>query len=157
VRRAYHSNDNFALGVMLFVVLLLMAVCESILYTSGVNNKKGDAVYVTASNIFKSCFKEPFERIVFVMKDGNAITYTTQDESHVRLSYGWFRQNLKRRGYAISDIIYCIHNHLKNPFFSQADRSLCGYMRHDGFEGVFAIYHQPTKRIIIYKENGRRK
>jgi len=143
----FNTNDKLAFIVMAVVVVLLGS------FWSGFYASNGDTVYITESNIFNQCFKEPFERIVFVMKDGNAITYTTHHEPFVIMSYGWFRQALKKRDYQISDIIYCIHNHLCSPKFSPRDKELYRWMKNDGFAGVFALYHQPTKRVIIYEEN----
>lgn len=146
-----NSSHTEARGITLFLILMLMVVCST-LYLTDINNVNGDPVYITEGNIFRECFKEPFERIVVVMKDGNAITYTTRDEHFIGLGYGWFRQSLGGKGYEMPDIIYCIHNHLRSPFFSQADKNFCRRMKSDGFAGIFAIYHQPTMRIIIYDE-----
>ena len=148
----FNTNDKFAFVVMAIVVALLCAFYETFIGLNGYVNS-GDTIYVTEASIFRACFKEPFERIVFLMKDGNAITYTTHHEPFVIMNYGWFRQALKKRGYQISDVIYCIHNHLSSPRFSPKDKDLYRWMKNDGFTGIFALYHQVTKEIIIYKEH----
>ena len=144
------TNDKLAFCVMAVVVVLLGAFyAEFGILESRVSH--GDTVYVTEASIFRECFKEPFERIAFVMKDGNAITYTTHDEYCVATSYGRIRYSLKEKGYQISDVIFCIHNHLISPFFSKADKDFCRWMRNDGFTGIFAIYHYPSKGVIPYE------
>ena len=146
-----NTNDKLAFCVMAIVVVLLGAFyAESI--RLDINGSHGDTVYVTEANIFRACFKEAIERIVFVMNDGNAITYTTSHEYFIAMSYGRIRYSLKEKGYKISDVIYCIHNHFASPFFSEKDKNFCRYMRNDGFTGIFALYHQSTKRIIIHED-----
>jgi len=145
-----NTNDKLAFIVMAIVVVLLGSFWAGFISPDGYAGN-GDAIYVTEANIFRQCFKEPFERIVFVMKDGNSLTYTTHHEHSIRLSYAYFRQSIMKKGYKIVDIIYCIHNHLIKPVFSQADINFYRYMRNDGFTGIFALYHQPTKRIIPYE------
>ena len=148
--RGLHTNDKLAFICMAIVVALLMAFySEFIIPKSYINS--GDSIYITEANIFRACFKEPFERLVFVMKDGNSFTYTTRDETSVRASYPYFRSSLKKKGYEISDIIYCIHNHLAVPVFSEADKKFCRHMREDGFVGIFALYYQPTGRVIFHE------
>ena len=144
-----NTNDKFAFIVMAIVVVLLGAFYAEFLRPSS----GGDTIYVTEANIFRTCFKEPFERIVFLMRDGNSLTYTTHHEHSIRVNFAYFRQSIKKRGYETRDIIYCVHNHLISPRFSEADIRLYRYMRGDGFTGIFALYHQPTKRIIPYEEN----
>lgn len=147
----FNTNDKLAFICMAIVVALLgVLYAELLVPESYIYNR--DVIYVTEANIFRACFKEPFERIVFVMKDGNAITYTTHHETFVGASYPFFRQSLKKRGYAVSDIIYCIHNHLTAPIFSEADKNFCRHMRNDRFAGIFALYHQPMKKVIIHED-----
>ena len=143
------TNDKLAFCVMAVIMALLGAFYAEFLRPSS----SGETIYITEGNIFRACFKEPFERIVFVMKDGNSLTYTTHHEHSIRVSFAYFRQSIKKKGYEIVDIIYCIHNHLISPRFSERDKTFCRHMRNDGFAGIFALYHQPTKRVIIYEEN----
>ena len=148
--RGLHTNDKLAFICMATVVALLCAFyAEFFVPESYIHS--GDAIYITEANIFRACFKEPFERLVFVMKDGNSITYTTHHETSVRASYPYFRSSLRKKGYEISDIIYCIHNHLTKPFFSEGDVNFCRHMRNDGFVGIFALYCQPSRKVIIYE------
>ena len=78
----FNTNDKFAFVVMAIVVALLCAFYGTFIGLNGYVNS-GDTIYVTEASIFRACFKEPFERIVFLMKDGNAITYTTHHESYM--------------------------------------------------------------------------
>ena len=146
----FNTNDKLAFVVMAIVVALLIAFYSEFLIPESYINS-GDAIYVTEANIFRACFKEPFERLVFVMKDGNSFTYTTHHETSVKASYPYFRSSLRKKGYKISDIIYCIHNHLTAPVFSEADRKFCRHMRNDGFAGIFALYYQPTGKVTIHE------
>ena len=142
-----NNHKSIVIAVGVFISFVFVGVWNSLTSSGGGNS----TIYVTEGNIFRMCFNEPFERLVLLMKDGNSITYTTQHEYCVHVSFGYIRHSIKKRGYETSDIIFCIHNHLVSPRFSQKDKDFCRHMRDDGFTGIFAIYHRPSSRVIIYE------
>ena len=52
----------------------------------------------------------------------------------------------------MEDIEIIIHNHLKLHRISESDKKIYYCLKDEGFTGVFAIFLQGTKTVLIYKE-----
>lgn len=104
------------------------------------------------NNIFKECFKEIVETIIFVLWDGTVWGITTYNEGSVEVSYEVTRELLKNAGVEISDIAIVIHNHFARPTFSPRDLRTLECLKRDGFNGSFCLYIQSSGKVKYIRD-----
>lgn len=97
-------------------------------------------------------FTEPIEILYFITHDFIPHRLTSNDERQVVFYTDRLREDLKKEGYEIKDLIMVIHNHLKLGRISEKDKRFYRWLLANGFHGVFAIYLQGTNTVLIYEE-----
>lgn len=109
-------------------------------------------IYISSGNIFQDAFTEPFETAVVVLDDGDWHSFTAQEEFSVGVGAAYIREYLRLQGRAVSEIVLIIHNHFRNPHFSQSDIAEYQKLVRYGFCGTFAMMHTPTGKIVKWKD-----
>ena len=110
-------------------------------------------VHISRGNLFVNSFKDPIERAIFIMNDGEVFEMTSHHADKIQADKSEVTYYLSNNGYYPSDIMMIIHNHFISPFPSEADIITYRYLKGLGFKGVFAIYFTPKRKVYIYEEN----
>lgn len=107
--------------------------------------------YVAYGNLFDldKIFNEPFEKGVFLFKNGQAFIFT--NTSPEAIFYPEFIPIFKKFGLKPEDCILHIHNHLIPSSFSEADKKFATYLKDKGFTCPIALYIQPTREVKFLK------
>ena len=103
-----------------------------------------ESVTVTQGDVISGFFREPFETIVFIFRDGSFLTFSTNDDNAVGVPISWVTGMIEKTGRSISDIILCVHNHFQPSGFTSPDVGSYRYLRGKGFRGVFGIFYTAT-------------
>lgn len=94
-------------------------------------------------------FREAFETVIFVFRDGTAYAFTSSIDFGVLIPPAVIIGYFKRDGKEVSDLIIVIHNHIYPGGFSDKDKQFCRYLRSLGFKGHFLLYG-PRGTVIEY-------
>jgi len=133
------------------LILGLWLLVYFLLYTALVN-PISESVYIKTGNIYKGFFKEPFETILFIFKDGDFFTFTNQYADEIHLPIGYLEEFLKKQGKKIEDIEIVIHNHNTPNNFSLPNHQYYYRLKKRGFNGKFKIYYPFNGLVRDYKE-----
>jgi len=114
-------------------------------------------IYITEGNLFDNCFKEPFETVFIIMEDGKIYGFSAHLENTVGIGATFIRDFLKRKGYEISQISIIVHNHSHMPKLSYSDITVYRELVRMGFKGSYGIYHEPSRKVMLYKEKEARQ
>lgn len=107
---------------------------------------------ITMNSFYYYMFKDQIEHIYFIMIDGVILHNTSNYHHKVAIPFDFIEQ-LKNKGYKVSDIIIVIHNHVTPSRISEGDIKQWNWLRSKGFRGDFLIYYQtPKPHIIVYKD-----
>lgn len=109
-------------------------------------------LYVTAIDLYKGMFSEPFEICVFIFTNGQIRAFSTHDEDSIRVTVGYLLDTLKEDNLYIKDCVLAVHNHFPSGPFSSRDLQTYGYLKEMGFRGVFGLYMQATGKFVAYEE-----
>lgn len=127
--------------ILVFLILLIITIPSSAL-------KK--------FNFFSPLFTEPIEKIYFIMKDGTSFYHTNNYGGKIYVRIVKLEETLKRfenENYEIKDIALIIHNHLSDCRFSPADRTYYRRLREKGFNGLFMLYSNVSRKTYCLEEN----
>ncbi len=105
--------------------------------------------------IFKNRFTEPIEVMYFLMNDTSLYRLTSNEANRIRFRLWEVENDLKQKGFEISDVIVIIHNHTRETYFSSNDIIMYASFKHEGFEGRFYIYVWRTRSIYELAERLR--
>jgi len=107
-----------------------------------------ETVMIGEGDICSAFFREPFETVVFMFRDGKFITFSTGHEKTIAIpSVGWIVEQIKARGRRIEDCMFVVHNHFSPAGFSESDLMTWKYLCRKGFSGVFGIYYTASGRF----------
>lgn len=147
----------------LFFGLLFICLCFGSLDTGQVivdNDNDGQAVYAPTDtvyitigiNIFRNCFKEPFETMYFLMNTGLPIAMSIHDTRSCGVSAPFVNRYLKSKDLKVSDISIVIHNHPSGILrFSHKDIIFLNDLKRYGFTGTYLLW--ANGRIKPYEGN----
>lgn len=140
-------KSGFIVGI---IGLIILFVCIFIFWPKGAQYKERvvheEIFKCYKGNIFSQLFKEPFEIIVFIFKDGTFYAFTNQEENKVSVPTMDFFEKEKIN---LADVVFIIHNHFGHPRFSSADIRIDNWLRRNGFKGYFCLYVQANDRVIV--------
>ncbi len=108
-------------------------------------------LYRASVNIPKETFTEQYEIAIVYTYDGVVFFYSSHEEETIRLNAISLTADMKKFGYAVEDIILIMHNHWRPGDFSGPDIMFYKALALGGFKGVFALYHQSTGKVEVYK------
>ena len=98
--------------------------------------------------VFGSFFKEPFEILLIVFKDGEkSLTFTTRDEILIDLEMHELQYLLEKRGRRVKDIAFTVHNHLTPERPTPGDRRAHNALKGMGFKGPSFVYYPATGEL----------
>ena len=143
-------------GYMITLLILLAVLVTGLLWFMRIDDERGTLaegpIYISSGNILKGAFLEPFETAIIVLADGDWHSFTAQEEFSVGVGATYIREFLRLQGRAVSEIVLIIHNHFRNPHFSQGDKAECQRLVRYGFYGTFAMIHTPTRMVIKWED-----
>jgi len=108
-------------------------------------------VYVSFTNLFKQCFKEPFENLCLVCYDGSFFQITTHEKHRISITSVWLKEFLQKRGFMLKDVATIIHNHPIKPF-SYSDIVLYKELKRQGFQGKFCLWLNGSQKVVFLEE-----
>jgi len=79
-----------------------------------------------------------YEKMFVRMDDKKMLEYTTYNKATINRTD--FFSFLRKKGYDVSQIKVCIHNHLYSRGFSDGDEKFYGQIKEAGFKGKFQVY-----------------
>lgn len=79
-----------------------------------------------------------YEKMFLRMEDGKMLQYTTYNK--LKINRTDFFSFLRQKGYDVSQIKICIHNHPYSPEFSDNDKKFYKQICEAGFKGKFQVY-----------------
>ena len=88
-----------------------------------------------------------YEKMFLRMDDKKMLEYTTYNKMTINRTD--FFAFLKKKGYTVSQIKVCIHNHPYSIDFSEGDKKFYRQIVKAGFKGKFLVYHRG--KIAKYK------
>lgn len=109
-------------------------------------------IYVQTGNIYEGFFKEPFESVVIIVRDGRCFVVSTHHDKVIAVGPAQIYEYLLRENVNIEDIIVIVHNHLYPNGFSPGDDFFYHYFCKRGFRGVYCIWYPATKTTRIKEE-----
>ena len=109
-------------------------------------------IYITEGNLFDGCFKEPFETVFIIMGNGRIYGFSAHLENTVGIGALFIKDFLRNKGYEIDQIAIIVHNHSKMPHLSYSDICVYRELIRMGFKGFYGIYHEPSRKVILYQE-----
>lgn len=110
-------------------------------------NTVQDSARMTAGSVLSGFFREPFETVVFIFRDGSFLTFSTNDEKSVAAPTSWLVESIQKTGRVVPGIVFCVHNHFSPLGFTPGDRDAYRYLKGKGFRGVFGIYYTATGKF----------
>ena len=124
--------------------MLLGLICLLIL-NSALSAEKEDIINYN----WRELFTEPCEIVYVIMDDWTTFTFSDQDENKIDFVIGTLEKQLRtqERNYKIEDIAIIIHNHLKDCRFSPKDYIQYRRLKKYGFQGLFLLYSNITKKV----------
>jgi len=79
-----------------------------------------------------------YEKMFLRMDNGKMLEYTSYNKTTIdRTDFFMF---LKKKGYDVSQVKVCIHNHPYSRDFSEGDRLFYTQIKDAGFKGIFQVY-----------------
>jgi hypothetical protein len=108
--------------------------------------------YVESGNIFSAFFKEPFERVVLLARDGTFYAFTTQDENAIAVYPEQIYKHLLKQGTEAKDLVIIIHNHWYPDKFSPGDLCFYRYFVKRGFQGSFCIFYSYSRHVLVKED-----
>jgi len=145
--------------VALIVLFTSLAVYETpiaektVTATFAINAKSFQVVeiplYIQRADILAALFTQPFEIVLFMTNELKMYMYSNELESAVFI--GNIVELFETEGVEISEIAFCIHNHLTPGRFSPADTKMYQRLKDNGFTGKFGIYYPFTGTVIYYE------
>lgn len=139
-------------GVLLKFYEAREEAAESSAALDGTSSSGQFPVYSETENLYARWFTEPFERVVFLFKDGTKRSFTTQEAYRVDIGAAGYVEQFRREKRDIADIVLCVHNHFSGMGFADGDRSVWRYLKRHGFTGKFLIYQTSTGRVRDIEE-----
>jgi hypothetical protein len=134
-----------------YVVIFLVIMAVAILIFVGLvffnSFHDPSEVYVTSGYLFPRFFKEPFETVVFLFKDGQFMTFSTHQEKSIEWPVESMMERIKKGGLKLEDCIWIVHNHFGLAPFSQANTCTLSILQRNGFSGEFSIYYTASKKV----------
>jgi len=122
----------------LIVIILLAVSCASI-------PREGKGSSIFWDTVFRGI---GYELMYLRMNDGKLLQYTTYNKLIIdRTDFFIF---LKKKGYTVSQIKVCIHNHPYSIEFSEGDKKFYSQIVKVGFKGKFLVYYRG--KIAEYKD-----
>ena len=88
-----------------------------ILLTAFSYAQQNPTVYIETGNLYEDWFKEPFEKLYFVFKDGTVMAFSTHHAHTVDVNITWIIDRIRTEGREIADILLIVHNHFAYPKF----------------------------------------
>lgn len=110
------------------------------------------SVVMDEGSILAGFFREPFETVVFIFRDGSFLTFSTGHDKLVDFPISWMVESIVKSGRAVSGAILCAHNHFSPVGFTAGDRDSYRYLRGKGFNGVFGIFYTASGRFREMEE-----
>ena len=111
-------------------VLILMVICLLLLSSilSGGNSIFWDTIFRGVG----------YELMYLRMNDNKLLKFTTYNK--LKINRTDFLTFLREKGYTVSEIKVCIHNHPYSPKFSGGDKEFYRQICEAGFKGKFQVY-----------------
>jgi hypothetical protein len=147
---------KYIITVLLFIGLALIPGQLAERGNSVFAEFASSSVSVTGGSVLPGFFREPFETVVFIFRDGSFLTFSTSDSTRVGVPISWVVESIEGTGRAVSDSILCVHNHFIPVGFSPVDRESDSYLRGKGFRGVFGIYYTTNGKFREIEEGTKR-
>ncbi|GAH55263.1 unnamed protein product [marine sediment metagenome] len=91
-----------------------------------------------------------YEKMFLRMNNGKMLEYTTYNKLTINRTD--FFSFLRKKGYDVSQIKVCIHNHLYSRQFSDGDKKFYKQIKEAGFVGKFQIYFRG--KVYTLKQKG---
>jgi len=79
-----------------------------------------------------------YEKMFLRMDNNKMLEYTTYNKLTINRTD--FFSFLRKKGYDVSQIKVCIHNHPYSRDFSAGDKKFYGQIKEAGFKGKFQVY-----------------
>jgi len=102
-----------------------------------------------------------YEKMFLRMNDKKMLEYTTYNK--LTIDRTDFFSFLRKKGYDVSQIKVCIHNHLYDRQFSDGDKKFYSQIKEAGFKGKFQVYFRGKiynlkegKCLIKLKREGKK-
>ena len=111
-------------------------------------------VYVEVGNLWKEAFTEPYEVLYVLCENGDIYSFTTREESRIKISPLQLRDFLELNKHGIDDVILMIHNHLGYPFMSEKNMTFMKKLRTLGFTGVFCMLNTASGKMVCIRNDG---
>jgi len=143
---------KYIITALLFICLALLLIAPAGKRDPAVSSFISESVSITGGSIIKGFFREPFETVVFIFRDGSFLTFSTNDDKSVSVPISWVITSIQRSGRAVSDIILCVHNHFSPSGFTPGDVDAYRYLTGRGFWGVFGIYYPVSGKFREIEE-----
>lgn len=135
-----------------FLVALAFAgtfylIVRGVLERGGLAIDTTGQTYIRGWDFWGPYFREPFETVIFVFRDGQAFSFTSNIDLAIDAPPAQVQEYFARSGKTARDILVIIHNHLYPGNFSPKDRSFCRYFRECGFAGHFLL-RRPGGEVV---------
>lgn len=138
--------------------ILLVIFCSFIFilfFTLSLPNGSSPTAYLVRGNVFSEYFKEPVEKLVFVVYNGKSFSFTNYDELFVSIVYEEFEYKLEKDGLTTKDFMCVIHNHITpNNKFTVRDIRFFNYLKSKGFRGWFLLWSS-FRQCVVASRDGR--
>ena len=106
-----------------------------------------ESVAIEQGSLCKGIFRDPFEKVVFLFRDGTFLVFSTGHEKAVLVPIAWILHFIEESGRDIKDCLLIVHNHFSPMGFSESDLQTYQYLYRKGFRGVFGIYYPSTGKF----------
>ena len=143
---------KYLLTTILFICLALLLSSPADRRQSAFSSFTAESVSVTVGSVISGFFREPFETVVFIFRDGSFLAFSTSDDKAVSAPISWVTESIQKSGRSAADIILCVHNHFSPVGFTPGDIDAYEYLKGKGFRGVFGIYYTASGRFREFEE-----
>ena len=106
-----------------------------------------EVVNIGEGSLCKLIFREPFESVVFLFRDGSFVVFSTGHDKAIAVPASWLLDYIRETGRDIKDCLLVVHNHFAPTGFSESDLQTWHYLVRNGFTGVFGIYYPASGRF----------
>ena len=104
------------------------------------------------SSSFAPFFKEFYESLLVILKDGMVVFFTEQRVDCIQsLSTHCLINVIEYFGYRIDDVAIIVHNHNLPKPISKRDKKFCRSLGKYGFKGKFLVFYPVSGLVKEYK------
>ena len=147
--KIFWDEHKDIIKVFLPILLISIAAILAVILTSNTATVGQSPLYVGEGYAWKGLSKEPVEVIMMMFVNGHVYTFTLNSETSTVFSVEYLTKTKKEK---ISDLVFCIHNHLFPGTFSEADIKSYYRLKENGFRGFYLLLW-PGGRVTEYRGN----